>query len=81
MGLVQRAIEARGIPTVALSVRRGQSAGTRPPRVLVTPFTRGETVGPPHDAATQRAVLRQALALLTAPTPGIMEDYVPHSVT
>lgn len=75
MGLIARALEARGIPTVSLAVSRGQIAGTRPPRVLLTPFTRGQTVGPPGDAGTQRAVLRQALALLRATEPGIVAEY------
>lgn len=77
MGLIARAIEARGIPTVVLAVRRGLIAGTRPPRVLLTPFDRGQTVGEPGDAAGQRAVLRRALALLAEAAAGTIADYVP----
>ena len=39
------------------------------PRVLVTRFARGMTVGEPNDAAGQLAVLRAALRLLAAPSP------------
>lgn len=77
MGLIARALEAQGIPTVTLAVSRGQIAGTRPPRVLLTPYPRGETVGPPGDVATQRAVLRQALDLLLTTSPGTVAEFVP----
>lgn len=77
MGLIARALEAAGIPTVTLAVSRGQIAGTRPPRVLLTPFARGQTVGPPGDVATQRAVLRQALELLSTASPGTVAELAP----
>lgn len=79
MGLIARALETQGIPTVTLAASRAQIAGTRPPRTLLTPFVRGRTVGPPDDAATQRAVLRQALALLLTAAPGAIEEFRPES--
>ena len=60
-----------------LAVSRGQIAGTRPRRALLTPFARGQTAGPPRDAETQRAVLRQALALLPAAAPGTVPEFQP----
>jgi len=74
VGLIGRAIEARGVPTVAVAVRRGLIARVRPPRALVTGYPNGQTVGPPGDDAAQRAVLRRALALLTATEPGTIVD-------
>jgi len=40
----------------------------------VTGYPNGQTVGPPGDDAAQRAVLRRALALLTATEPGTIVD-------
>lgn len=64
MGLVARAIEEVGVPTVSLSNLRGATLRVQPPRTLLTRFPRGQTVGPAGDAATQRAVVHAALALL-----------------
>lgn len=71
MGLIARAIEGRGIPTVSLANLRGAMLRVKPPRALVTRFPRGQTVGPAGDAATQRRVVLAALNLLaTAETAG-----------
>lgn len=78
---MQRAIESRGIPTVTLSIFRGTSEQYRLPRVLLTRFDRGQAVGPPGDAATQRDVLRRALRLLeTATAPALEEWKAPEGV-
>ncbi len=48
--------------------------------MLTVPFERGMPVGPPGDAAAQRAVLEQALALLRqAQTPGAVRQFTPQA--
>lgn len=76
MGLIARAIEESGIPTVSLANLKGAILRVKPPRTLVTRFPRGQTVGPAGDAATQRAVVLAALNLLaTAGTAGDVRDF------
>ncbi len=78
MGLVARAIEEAGVPTVALSNLKGATLRVKPPRSLVTRFPRGQTVGPADDAATQRAVVLAALELLVeAREGGAVRDFTP----
>lgn len=77
MGLVARAIEAAGVPTVALSNVRGATRRVKPPRSLIVPFPRGETVGPAYAVALQSATVSAALDLLvTAREPGTMRDLI-----
>ena len=47
----------------------------KPPRALFTRFSRGQTIGPPGDAATQRRVVRDALELLKAPAGPVYETF------
>ncbi len=78
MGLVARAIEEAGVPTVSLSNLRGATLRVQPPRTLLTRFPRGQTVGPAGDAATQRAVVRAALEVLaTAREAGELREFTP----
>lgn len=80
MGLAARALELRGIATVCLATLPGAIARVRPPRVLTVPFERGMTVGPPGDPQTQRAVLKQALALLEEDqAPGVVRPFTPRA--
>lgn len=69
VGLVQRTLEQRGVPTVSLSNLKQRSMPLNLPRVLFTRLERGQTVGEPHDAEGQRATLRAALALLEVDDP------------
>jgi len=66
VGLVARALEAAGIPTVSIFVRAFEHVAgrLRVPRVLVTPHLMGRTVGPVGDPARQREVVEAALRLL-----------------
>ena len=66
VGLVARALEAAGIPTVSVFIRAfAHVAGKlRLPRVLVTPHLMGRTIGPVGDRARQREVVEAALRLL-----------------
>ena len=69
---VQREIEMRGIPTVLLTVSPEVSAQMRPPRALYPKgFKIGNSTGRPGMRDLQRAVVRDALRLLTEDTrPG-----------
>jgi D-proline reductase (dithiol) PrdB len=63
---LQRAIEMRGIPTVAITVSPDNTAQMRPPRALYPRgFTLGRVLGPPGRRDVHRAVLRAALDLVT----------------
>jgi hypothetical protein len=70
VGLVARALEAAGIPTVCVAVRafrhRMEELGV--PRVLLTPHLMGRTIGPVGDRERQRAVVTAALDLLETAT-------------
>jgi len=78
VGLVARALESAGIPTVSVFVQAfAHVAGRlRLPRVLVTPHLMGRTVGPVGDPQRQREVVERALRLLIeAPGPGTRWDF------
>ena len=64
MGLVARAIEARGIPTVTLSVVRNMTEAVPAPRNVLVKFRLGQVFGEPGHTAQQRTILRAALAAL-----------------
>ena len=61
MGLIARAIEAQGIPTVSLTSCRDITAKIKPPRACFLDYPLGNNAGIPHDAANQRAIVRAAL--------------------
>ncbi len=70
MGLVQRALEASGISTVALSWIPELTRAVGVPRLAGISYPMSRPLGRPHDAEGQRAVLRATLELLaTAPGP------------
>ncbi len=74
MGLVQRVLEASGIPTVSLSMIPDLTRAVGVPRLAGISYPMGRPLGQPHDANGQRAVLRSMLELLaTAPGP---DNYV-----
>ena len=75
MGLVARVVEEQGIPTVLVSTGRDLTAQVRPPRSLFVNFPMGNPFGRPFDAAMQRRILREALALAgSAKRPGEIVD-------
>lgn len=77
VGLVARALEAHGIPTVSLFVRAFRHVATRlgVPRVLVTPHLMGRTTGPVGDRVRQRAVVEAALELLETADGPTLRDW------
>lgn len=64
MGLVQRAIEAEGIPTISISLDRTITEKVRPPRVLLVGFPLGHPMGNPFDTKIQREILMDGLKYL-----------------
>jgi hypothetical protein len=64
VGLVQRVLEASGIPTVALSMIPELTRAVGVPRLAGISYPMGRPLGRPHDADGQRAVLRATLELL-----------------
>jgi hypothetical protein len=66
VGLVQRVLEASGIPTVALSMIPDLTRAVGVPRLAGLSYPMGRPLGKPRDAAGQRAVLRATLELLAS---------------
>lgn len=71
MGLVQRAIEAAGVPTVGITLQKDITLSVRPPRALYLRYPFGHPMGEAFAVAQQRTILMDALrALETVSTPG-----------
>jgi hypothetical protein len=66
VGLVQRVLEASGIPTVALSMIPDLTRAVGVPRLAGISYPMGRPLGRPHDSDGQRAVLRAMLEVLAA---------------
>jgi D-proline reductase (dithiol) PrdB len=75
VGLIQREIERKGIPTVSISIVREFTEKVRPPRAIYLRWPFGHPLGEPDHPAQQRAVLLKAFeALTTIETPGAIID-------
>ena len=75
MGLIARVLEEAGIATVCLNMRREVAQNVKPPRTLFVNFPFGAPLGPAGDVATHRAVIQDALGVLTSATaPGTIID-------
>lgn len=71
MGLIQRAIEQAGIPTVGISILREVTERVRPPRTVLVRYPFGHPMGEAFNALQQRTILLDALrALETIRQPG-----------
>ena len=71
MGLIQRAIEAEGIPTIGISILKEVTQKVRPPRALFLRYPFGHPLGRAFNAKQQRAILLDALrGLETITVPG-----------
>jgi hypothetical protein len=66
VGLVQRVLEASGISTVALSMIPDLTRAVGVPRLAGISYPFGRPLGSPHDADSQRAVLRATLEVLAS---------------
>ncbi len=64
MGLIARAIESVGIPTVAISLARDLTQAVGVPRAVFVRWPLGHPLGEPHAPAQQRTVIFEALKLL-----------------
>ena len=70
-GLIARAIEAEGIPTVQVMMYAQVAERIRPPRVAAVRFPFGRPMGEPGNAEQQRVIAEDALSILeTAVEPG-----------
>lgn len=75
MGLVQRAIEAAGIPTIGITLQKEITRRVRPPRALYLRYPFGHPMGEAFARAQQRTILVDALRVLeTATTPGAIVE-------
>jgi len=71
VGLVQRAIEAAGIPTISVTLSRGISQKVKPPRAVYTGFPLGHPFAFPHQGFRQLQLLRLMLHYMeTLDQPG-----------
>jgi hypothetical protein len=71
VGLVQRAIEAEGIPTIGISILKEVTEKVRPPRSVFLRYPFGHPLGEAFNIAQQRTILLDALAgLETIAEPG-----------
>jgi hypothetical protein len=75
VGLVQRAIEAAGIPTVGISLLKEVTVKVRPPRTVYLRYPFGHPLGEAFQVAQQRTILLDALrALETIQAPGTIVE-------
>jgi hypothetical protein len=75
VGLVQRAIEERGVPTVSVTVARDVTELIKVPRALFVPWPMGHHFGVPFHRELQRRVVLASLALLgNSEEPGLIVD-------
>ena len=75
MGLIARAIERVGIPTVSISITKDLTEAVGVPRAVFVKWPLGHPLGEPQNAAQQRTLIFDALYLLkTAQTPGIIAE-------
>ncbi len=75
MGLVQGALETAGITTTGITNVAEVSAIVGVPRALDVPWPLGLTMGEANNAALQRAVLEQALALTDRDDLPVLERF------
>ena len=68
IGLIARALEEAGIPTMSLTSAWSITAAVNPPRAAFVDYPLGHTTGQPHDRAGQRALLQTAMAAMADST-------------
>ncbi|MFQ5881470.1 MAG: hypothetical protein ACE5I9_03200 [Candidatus Methylomirabilales bacterium] len=64
MGLIQRAIEARGIPSVGISLQKEVTKRVKPPRTLYLRYPFGHPLGEAFHVEQQMTILKQSLTAL-----------------
>lgn len=61
VGLIARAVEAAGIPTLSMTSAWSITASVNPPRAAFVDYPLGHTTGQPHDRADQLRIVRDGL--------------------
>ena len=75
MGLIARALEAAGIPTVSISITRDLTEAVGVPRAVFVKWPLGHPLGEAHAALQQRTLIFRGLSLLiNADMPGIIDE-------
>lgn len=75
MGLIQRAVEAAGIPTIGITLQKEITRKVKPPRALYLRYPFGHPMGEACAVHQQRAILLAALrALETLTEPGAIVE-------
>ncbi len=75
MGLIARAIESVGIPTIAVSIARDLTEAVGVPRAVFVKWPLGHPLGEADAPLQQRTVIFAALSLLIeAGEPGTIRD-------
>jgi hypothetical protein len=75
VGLVQRAIEAAGIPTVGVTLQKTVTSKVRPPRAVYLRYPFGHPMGAAFAVAQQRTILEDLFRTLeTAAVPGTIVE-------
>jgi D-proline reductase (dithiol) PrdB len=75
VGLVQRAVEAAGIPTVGITLQKAVTERVRPPRAVFLRYPFGHPMGEAFAVPQQRAILEDLLRTLeTATIPGTIVE-------
>ena len=69
VGLIQRAVEERGISTVSITLDENITKRVKPSRALSVPYGFGYPLGEPNNPELQHVLIAAALALLTDETP------------
>jgi hypothetical protein len=70
VGLIQRAIEASGIPTIGVTLQKAVTRRVKPPRALYLRYPFGHPMGEAFAVRQQRAILLAGLrALVTITEP------------
>ncbi|MBW8005870.1 MAG: hypothetical protein FVQ06_08825 [candidate division NC10 bacterium] len=71
MGLIQRTIEAKGIPTVGITLQKEVTEQVKPARALYLRYPFGHPLGEAFHVNQQRTILLEALkGLETIRNPG-----------
>jgi hypothetical protein len=75
VGLIARAIETVGLPTVSISITKDLTEAVGVPRAVFVKWPLGHPLGEPHNPLQQRTLIFDALKLLvTAQQPGIIAE-------
>jgi hypothetical protein len=70
VGLLQRAIEVEGMPTIGISLQKEVTSKVKPPRALFLRYPFGHPLGEAFHVQQQTIVLRALKALETIEEPG-----------